>query len=202
MLIALVYPLRQIKLTCGLIVVDIDALKLQIGVAVVGAGRVDTVLVRDHLPELKWKLTMNTISDIDSKHTPPKYPMISNQSYACGFCVIIDNVERANVPCTDLFWLELLTHPCTDVNGGGPCVRAWMSNQIPLFYMDIITYQCLNADADLKKHQSSASLAFVRLIHRWLVNSPHKGPVTRKMFPFDDVISGWQCHQDRRQSLY
>ena len=24
--------------------------------------------------------------------------------------------------------------------------------------------------------------------HRWLVDSPHKGPVTRKMFPFDDVI--------------
>ena len=35
-----------------------------------------------------------------------------------------------------------------------------------------------------KKHQSSASLAFVRGIHRW----PHKWPVTRKMFPFDDVI--------------
>ena len=39
-----------------------------------------------------------------------------------------------------------------------------------------------------KKHQSSASLAFVRGIHRWPVNSPHKWPVTRKMFPFDDVI--------------
>ena len=25
-------------------------------------------------------------------------------------------------------------------------------------------------------------------IHRWLVNSPYKRPVTRKMFPFDDVI--------------
>ena len=25
-------------------------------------------------------------------------------------------------------------------------------------------------------------------IHRWPVNSPHKWPVTRKMFPFDDVI--------------
>ena len=25
-------------------------------------------------------------------------------------------------------------------------------------------------------------------IHRWPVKSPHKGPVTRKMFPFDDVI--------------
>ena len=38
--------------------------------------------------------------------------------------------------------------------------------------------------ADQRKHQSSTSLAFVR----WPMNSPHKGPVTRKMFPFDDVI--------------
>ena len=35
------------------------------------------------------------------------------------------------------------------------------------------------------KPQSSMSLAFVRGIHQWLVNSPHKGPV---MFPFADVI--------------
>ena len=42
--------------------------------------------------------------------------------------------------------------------------------------------------ADQRKHQSSMSLAFVRGIHRWPVNSPHKGPVTRKMFPFDDII--------------
>ena len=26
------------------------------------------------------------------------------------------------------------------------------------------------------------------IIHRWPMNSPHKGPVTRKMFPFDNVI--------------
>ena len=39
-----------------------------------------------------------------------------------------------------------------------------------------------------RKHQRSASLTFVRGIHRWPVNSPHKLPVTRKMFPFDDVI--------------
>ena len=37
-------------------------------------------------------------------------------------------------------------------------------------------------DADLRQHQSSVSLAFVRGIH------PHEWPVTRKMFPFDDVI--------------
>ena len=43
-----------------------------------------------------------------------------------------------------------------------------------------IIYSSVYSDADQRKHQSSASLAFVR--------SPHKGPVTRKMFPFDDVI--------------
>ena len=39
-----------------------------------------------------------------------------------------------------------------------------------------------------RKHQSSVSLAFVRGIYQGPVNSPHKWPVTRKMFPFDDVI--------------
>ena len=38
-----------------------------------------------------------------------------------------------------------------------------------------------------RKQQSSASLAFARGIHRWWVDSPHKGPVTRKIFPFNDV---------------
>ena len=44
------------------------------------------------------------------------------------------------------------------------------------------------SDADQRKHQSSASLAFVRGIHRGPGNSPRKWPVTRKMFQFDDVI--------------
>ena len=44
------------------------------------------------------------------------------------------------------------------------------------------------SDTDQRKRQRSASLAFVRGIHRGPVNSPHKCPVTRKMFPFDDVI--------------
>ena len=42
--------------------------------------------------------------------------------------------------------------------------------------------------AEQGKHQSSLSLAFVRGIHRWPVNSPYKRPVTWKMFSFDDVI--------------
>ena len=51
-----------------------------------------------------------------------------------------------------------------------------------------IVYSTVYLSAHQRKHQSSASLAFVRGIHRWPVNSPHKGPVTRKLFPFDDVI--------------
>ena len=49
-------------------------------------------------------------------------------------------------------------------------------------------YSTVYSDADQRKHQSSASLAFVWRIHRGPVNSPHKWSVTRNMFPFDDVI--------------
>ena len=51
-----------------------------------------------------------------------------------------------------------------------------------------IVYSTVYSGADQRKHQSFASLAFVWGIHRSPVNSPHKGPVTRKMFLFDDVI--------------
>ena len=51
-----------------------------------------------------------------------------------------------------------------------------------------IVYATIYLGADQRKHQSPASLDFVRGIHLWLVISPHKWPVTRKMFPFDDVI--------------
>ena len=54
-----------------------------------------------------------------------------------------------------------------------------------------IVYSTVYSDTDQRKHQNPASLAFVRGIHRWPVNSPHKWPVTRKMFPFDDVIMGF-----------
>ena len=53
-------------------------------------------------------------------------------------------------------------------------------------------YWIVYSDADQRKHESSASLAFVWGIHRWPVNSPHKGPVTRKMLPFDDVIMSFK----------
>ena len=53
-----------------------------------------------------------------------------------------------------------------------------------------ITIVCstIYSGADKRKYIISASLAFLWGIYRWPVNSPHKRPVTRKIFPFDDVI--------------
>ena len=63
-----------------------------------------------------------------------------------------------------------------------------MSTAAPQIISLTIVYSIVHSGADQRKHQNSASLAFVRGIHRWPVNSPHKRPVMRKMFPFDDFI--------------
>ena len=57
------------------------------------------------------------------------------------------------------------------------------------FQITTISIVCstVGSGADQRKHQSFALLAFVWGIHRRPVNSPRKGPVTRKMLPFDDV---------------
>ena len=55
-----------------------------------------------------------------------------------------------------------------------------------------IVYSTIYSGADQRKHQKSKSLSYARGIHRCQVNcpvkSPHVGPVTRKISPFDDVI--------------
>ena len=55
----------------------------------------------------------------------------------------------------------------------------------------MIVYSTVYSGADLRKYQSSSSLAFVRGIHRWPMNSPHKWPIMRKRFQFDDVIMSY-----------
>ena len=60
-------------------------------------------------------------------------------------------------------------------------MTSWITNPA-------IVHSDVYSGTDHRKVQSSVSLALVRGIHRWLVNSPHKGLVTRKKFPFDDFI--------------
>ena len=60
-------------------------------------------------------------------------------------------------------------------------------------------YSTVCSGANQRKHQSSASLAFVRGLHRWSMNSPRKGSATRKMFLLYDVhdlrcFSDWSKH--------
>ena len=57
-----------------------------------------------------------------------------------------------------------------------------------------VVYSTIYSDAVQRKHQSSASLALCVGNSPRTVNSPHKGPVTRKMFPFDDVIMAGRAH--------
>ena len=71
------------------------------------------------------------------------------------------------------------------VNHYNDVIMSAMASQITSPTIVIAT---ICSGADQRKHQSSASLAFVREIHWWSVNSPHRRPVTRKMFLFDDVI--------------
>ena len=70
-------------------------------------------------------------------------------------------------------------------NHNNDVIMSAMASQITRL---IIVYSTVYSGTDQRKHKSSASLAFVRGIHRSPVNSPHKWPVTWKMFPFDDVI--------------
>ena len=56
-----------------------------------------------------------------------------------------------------------------------------------------IVYSTVCSGADQRKHQSSASLALVRGIHRWPMNSSHKGPVTGKCFHL--MTSSWKTRR-------
>ena len=64
----------------------------------------------------------------------------------------------------------------------------------------MIVYSTVYSGADQRKHQSSVSLALLRGIHWGPVNSPHKWPVTRKTFPFDDVIMGGFLHEAHKRT--
>ena len=99
--------------------------------------------------------------------------------------------------------LPILSRPqCVSVTDQERIRQSWLFlDRFYNYYCDIImgamasqitsltiVYSNVHSGADQRKHRSSALLAFVRGIHRWPVNSPHKWPVTRKMFPLDDVI--------------
>ena len=123
----------------------------------------------------------NELGHITTRKGNNTIDMISTKLWYKQHAIVIWRCNQdANVSSS---WL--LT--CTQLQHIGPL--QWRHNGRD----DISNHQlhfCLltHSGADPRKHQSSASLAFVRGIHRWPMNSPHKWPVTQKMLPFDDVI--------------
>ena len=105
---------------------------------------------------------------------------------------IMKSTEKAKkVVCLLLVMLVVSLWTLLKFFGSG-CI--WHYSDVTMSTMEYqinslaIIYSTVYLGVDQRQHQSSASMAFVWGFHRWPVNSPHKGPVTRKMFPFDDVI--------------
>ena len=105
----------------------------------------------------------------------------------CGMYIMRSNVHFISSPCmltnTQSYSITVDTYSLQY----NDLIMNTMASQITSL---TIVYSCVYSGTDQRKRQSSASLAFVRGIHRWPVNSPHKGPVTRKMFPFHEIIMG------------
>ena len=97
-------------------------------------------------------------------------------------------LRRVNVACSGVCLFppapEAVRISCNSVHYSYVRIST-MASQITSL---TIVYSTIYSGSDQGKHQSSASLAFVWGIHRWPVNSPHKWPVTRKMFSFHEVI--------------
>ena len=118
------------------------------------------------------------------------------------------------IPGKTVFLIETAPWSIWDRNCLKPTGTWTPSSSLTIHYDDVImgaiaslitsltiVYSTVYSGADQSKHQSSTSLAFVWGIHRGPMNSPHKWPVTRKMFPFDDVIMssyrGQTCLKER-----
>ena len=96
--------------------------------------------------------------------------------------------QNASVPYPTMqhFVTEMCTHVHISVTKW--CIVGYMSGTLWDLWDGFIVCSTICSGADQSKHQSSASLAFVRGIHWWPMDSPHKGPVMQKMFPFDDAM--------------
>ena len=109
-----------------------------------------------------------------------RHPLIvSKYMYSINEALTINCVPRG-AHFAHSYWVRIVHY--NDV------IMGEMASQISSL---TIVYSTVYAGADQRIYQSSASLAFVRGIHRWPVKSPHKGTVTRKMLPFDDIIMIW-----------
>ena len=122
-----------------------------------------------------------------------RYPLALRKSARGHSKATARNVDAYNRAMTRPSW------NCGGLLHYSDVIMGTMASQITSF---AIVYSTVYSGANQRKHQSPASLAFVRGIHRWPVNSLHKGPVTRQMmksscwkadtqFWYDDMNNFW-----------
>ena len=80
------------------------------------------------------------------------------------------------------YWIRLAIFHYSDV------IMSTMASQITGVS---IVYSPFSSGGDKKNIKAPGHWPLLGGNHRWPVNSPHKWPVTRKMFPSDDVIMLW-----------
>ena len=97
------------------------------------------------------------------------------------------NTFRITCSLWETWWIPVTKSPGM-IRYNCDVIMSTMASQVTSL---TIVYSTVYSGAGQRKHQSSASLAFVRGINRWSVSSPHKWTGTRKKFPFDDVIMHW-----------
>ena len=118
-----------------------------------------------------------------------------NERKKKSMCIFV-LVSTLRFQCWELIW-NVNTAICFSISRYSDVIMSEIASQITGVS---IVYSTICSGVDQGKHESSASLAFVRGIHQWTVNSPHKGPGTQKMFPFDDVIMS--IYQTRGKHWY
>ena len=117
---------------------------------------------------------------------------MSTRKSSCRIFNILDTwvvlnivmLQHLNIRSSPIISRSILIWYCTEIHYND-VIMSPLASQITSL---AIVYSTVYSVADQRKHQSFVSLAFVRGIHRGPVNSPHKWSITRKMFPFDDVI--------------
>ena len=139
-----------------------------------------------------------TSNYLDIMYSHSLFPLITKPTRVTGnSATLIDHIFTNNfgtnvthtqgILCTTICYHYAVFHIAGNMHGGRNSSAG--ENDTPVMkrnicQRNIITQPFIQA-ADQRKHQRPASLTFVSGIHRC---SPHKGPVTRKMFPFDDIM--------------
>ena len=107
---------------------------------------------------------------------------------------IVFFIIKSTPPGTKFTYMTCIDPRMTRINAHGLRFRArafsgkWETQWRHYEPNGVSNYQRFDGLLNRLPRRRAKRLSKLRVTGRWPVNSPHKGPVTRKMFPFDDVV--------------